>query len=200
MGKLKQENSGTDWSVQEECLLCRIIYKIYSNFPPMPSAQALNAETGELLRFERMRSLPTGYAMAEALGTAWACKCRGRTRNRSDLQSMRQDRNGRVERPDDADMRGSPYGNSPRAPQKLGDAQPFEYKPLAAPNGDVEQVAGSNGRPGNNQAQNKQTNDVARILRLTPNQVQQLHNELGSEPPMGFHEIMERAKDMFNLW
>ncbi|SDC74606.1 hypothetical protein SAMN05421548_11013 [Paraburkholderia lycopersici] len=81
-----------------------------------------------------------------------------------------------------------------------GDAQAFEYKPLDAPNGDVEQVAGSTGRPGNNQAQNKQTNDVARILRLTPDQAQQLHYELGSEPPMGFHEIMERAKDMFDLW
>ncbi|SAK96893.1 hypothetical protein AWB75_07059 [Caballeronia catudaia] len=81
----------------------------------------------------------------------------------------------------------------------LDDALPFEYVP-AMPGDDVLDLAGADGRPGNNQAQNKQTNDVARILRLTPDQAQQLHYELGSEPPMGFHEIMERAKDMFNLW
>ncbi|WP_241495822.1 hypothetical protein [Paraburkholderia monticola] len=80
----------------------------------------------------------------------------------------------------------------------LGDAQPFHYQP-DMPNGDAMELAGSEGRPRNNFAQNKQTNDVARILRLTPDQAQQLHYELGSEPPMGFHEIMERAKDMFNL-
>ncbi|WP_230412882.1 hypothetical protein [Paraburkholderia antibiotica] len=80
MEKLKQENSGTDWSVHEECLLCRITYSIYSNFPPMPSARALNVEASEFSRIDRLRSLPTGYAMAEALGYAWACRCRGRSR------------------------------------------------------------------------------------------------------------------------
>ncbi|MGF6634454.1 hypothetical protein [Paraburkholderia sp. MM6662-R1] len=81
----------------------------------------------------------------------------------------------------------------------LGNAQPFDYQP-GMPIGDAMELAGSEGRPRNNFAQNRQTNDVARILRLTPDQAQRLHYELGSEPPMGFHEIMERAKDMFNLW
>ncbi|SMG09063.1 hypothetical protein SAMN06265784_101303 [Paraburkholderia susongensis] len=80
----------------------------------------------------------------------------------------------------------------------LGGAQPFEYRE-DLPDSDAMELAGSEGRPRNNFAQNKQTNDVARILRLTPDQAQQLHYELGSEPPMGFHEIMERARDMFNL-
>ncbi|WP_233800210.1 hypothetical protein [Paraburkholderia sp. HP33-1] len=81
----------------------------------------------------------------------------------------------------------------------LGHAQPFDYQ-HDLPNGDAMELAGSEGRPRNNFAQNKQTNDVARILRLTPDQAQQLHHELRNQPPMGFHEIMERAKDMFNLW
>lgn len=80
----------------------------------------------------------------------------------------------------------------------LGDAQPFDYQP-DMPGGDVEEVAGSQGTPRNNQAQNKQTDDVARILRLTPYQAEQLHQEISGEG-LGFHEIMERAKDMFNLW
>jgi hypothetical protein len=73
-----QQSSGTDWTVQEECGVCSIIYSIYSKFPPMPSAQALNVETGEFFAFERVRKLKTGYAMSEALGIAWACNCRGR--------------------------------------------------------------------------------------------------------------------------
>jgi len=167
MEQMKQKNGSADLLDQKECLSCRIIYSIYSNFPPMPSAQAYNVETGEFFPFDRLRSLPNGYEMAKSRGIAWACNCRGRSRT---------------------------------PPQNLGNAQPFGYKPLDAPNGDVEQVAGSNGRPGNNQAQNKQTNDVARILRLTPDQSRLLHDELDREPPMGFHGIMERAKDMFNLW
>ncbi|MGF6305366.1 MULTISPECIES: class I SAM-dependent rRNA methyltransferase [Paraburkholderia] len=49
----------------------------------------------------------------------------------------------------------------------LGDAQPFEYRP-DMPDVDAVQIAGSQGTPRNNQAQNKQTDDIAQILRLTP--------------------------------
>ncbi|MDR5732406.1 hypothetical protein QCE47_08605 [Caballeronia sp. LZ025] len=80
----------------------------------------------------------------------------------------------------------------------LGDAQPFEYQPDTLSD-EVIELAGSQGTPGNNQAQNKQTNDIARILRLTPSQSRQLHDEISGEG-LGYHEIMERAKDMFNLW
>ncbi|MBC8748668.1 MULTISPECIES: hypothetical protein [Paraburkholderia] len=74
MGQPKQDETGG----KEECLLCRITYSVYSNFPPMPSAMALNAETGEWFPFDRLKSYSNGYAMAEALGYAWACDCRGR--------------------------------------------------------------------------------------------------------------------------
>ena len=97
------------------------------------------------------------------------------------------------------DVLAKSFGDDSVSGSLLGDAQPFEYVPDDL-SGEVLELAGADGRPGNNQAQNKQTNDVARILQLTPDQAQQLHYELGSEPPMGFHEIMERAKDMFNLW
>ncbi|MBC8725654.1 DNA recombination protein RmuC [Paraburkholderia sp. 31.1] len=74
MGQQKQDETGG----KEECQLCRITYSIYSNFPPMPSAMALNAETGEWFPFDRLKSYSNGYDMAEALGYAWACDCRER--------------------------------------------------------------------------------------------------------------------------
>ncbi|WP_240162878.1 MULTISPECIES: hypothetical protein [unclassified Paraburkholderia] len=81
MEQMKQENGWADWLDQKECQSCRITYSIYSNFPPMPSsARAYNVETGEFFPFDRMRSLPTGFAMLEAQGLAWTCNCRGRSR------------------------------------------------------------------------------------------------------------------------
>ncbi|MEX3810082.1 hypothetical protein AB3X96_07405 [Paraburkholderia sp. BR13439] len=104
MEQLNQQRSGTDWTVEEECDLCRITYSIYSNFPPMPHAQALNAETGEFFPFDRVREMKSGYAMAEALGYAWACNCRGRkpasaltSKDRThDEQYILKDGDGRV--------------------------------------------------------------------------------------------------------
>ncbi|MGF6471885.1 hypothetical protein [Paraburkholderia youngii] len=95
MEQLKQRSSGTDWTVEEECDLCRITYSIYSNFPPMPSAQALNAETGEFFPFDRVRELKSGYAMAEELGYAWACNCRGRAPKRFNEQFELRDSTGK---------------------------------------------------------------------------------------------------------
>jgi hypothetical protein len=46
---------------------------------------------------------------------------------------------------------------------------PVEYKP-DAPSGDVEQVAGGEGTPGNNQAQNKQFKVVVKALGLNRDQ------------------------------
>ncbi|EEA01035.1 hypothetical protein BH160DRAFT_3648 [Burkholderia sp. H160] len=83
MEQLKQENNGTQTIDEEVCDLCSITYSIYSKFPPMPHAQALNVETGEFFPFDRVRKMKSGYAMAEALGYAWACNCRGRTENPS---------------------------------------------------------------------------------------------------------------------
>ncbi|MBB5510473.1 hypothetical protein [Paraburkholderia atlantica] len=86
MEQLNQQSSGTDSTVEEECDLCRITYSIYSKFPPMPHAQALNAETGEFFPFDRVRKMKSGYAMAEALGYGWACNCRGRSPKRFNEQ------------------------------------------------------------------------------------------------------------------
>ncbi|MBB5503046.1 hypothetical protein HDG37_007284, partial [Paraburkholderia sp. MM5384-R2] len=61
MEQRKQDETGD----KEECQLCRITYSIYSNFPTMPSAMALNAETGEWFPFDRLKSYATGYEMAE---------------------------------------------------------------------------------------------------------------------------------------
>jgi len=80
----------------------------------------------------------------------------------------------------------------------FGDAPPFEYQP-DRPDAEVVQLAGGEGMPRNNQAQNRQTRDVVRVLGLNQDQAQQLHREVSGEG-LGYHEIMERAKDMFNLW
>ncbi|MCC8402939.1 hypothetical protein LJ655_13765 [Paraburkholderia sp. MMS20-SJTN17] len=79
MQQQAQEGTRELMTDEEECLCCRVTYSIYSTFPPMPSAMALNAETGEWFPFDRLKSYPTGYEMAEALGYAWACECRGRS-------------------------------------------------------------------------------------------------------------------------
>ncbi|MEM5436177.1 hypothetical protein [Paraburkholderia diazotrophica] len=92
---------------------------------------------------------------------------------------------------------GSDAGDDTSTP--LSDAQPFDYQPNTPSDDDVDELAGSEGTPRNNQAQNKQTDDVARILGLTPSQSRRLHDEISGEG-LGFHEIMERAKDMFDLW
>ncbi|NUX52813.1 hypothetical protein [Paraburkholderia youngii] len=96
MEEQMQQSNETDWTVEEECGVCSIIFSIYSKFPPMPSAQALNMETGEFFPFERVRKLKSGYAMAEALGVAWACNCRERSKKRFDEQFTLRDPNGRA--------------------------------------------------------------------------------------------------------
>ncbi|MBC8721785.1 hypothetical protein F6X37_09320 [Paraburkholderia sp. 31.1] len=75
MGQQKQAGAAGE----EECQVCRVTYSIYANFPPMPSAMAMNVETGEWFPQDRLRLYSNGYEMADALGYAWACDCRGRT-------------------------------------------------------------------------------------------------------------------------
>ena len=77
----------------------------------------------------------------------------------------------------------------------LGGAQSFEYGE-DAPAGDVEQLAGGEGTPGNNQAQNKQFKAVVKAMGLDQRQARQLHDEISGEG-LGYHEITERAQDMF---
>ncbi|WP_233805496.1 hypothetical protein [Paraburkholderia sp. HP33-1] len=104
----------------------------------------------------------------------------------------------RAQQPDDASTARLLYSNSPRASQNLGSAQAFEYTPDSV-SCDVEELAGGEGMPGNNQAQNRQTRDVATALGLNKDQAQRLHREIGGQG-LGYREIMERAKDLFNLW
>ncbi|WP_159835872.1 hypothetical protein [Burkholderia sp. 8Y] len=62
--------------------------------------------------------------------------------------------------------------------------------------GAVDLLAGGEGTPGNNQAQNKQSKAVVKALGLNKDQAQELHMEI-SRQGLGYHEIMERALDMF---
>jgi len=57
---------------------------------------------------------------------------------------------------------------------------------------------GKGGTPGNNQAQNKQVDDIVRMLGLSPNQRRRLHDEITGQG-YSFHEIKQIAVDMFDL-
>jgi hypothetical protein len=77
----------------------------------------------------------------------------------------------------------------------FGDAQPFEYQP-DMPDGDAVELAGGEGTPGNNQAQNKQFKAVVKALGLNKDQARQLHDEI-SRQHLGYHEMLERGQDLF---
>ncbi|SMG38682.1 hypothetical protein SAMN06265784_103599 [Paraburkholderia susongensis] len=91
MEQWKQKGTGD----KEECHLCRITYSIFSTFPSMPSAMAMNVETGGFFPMDRLRSYSNGHDMADALGYAWACNCRERTPKRHDEQFTVRDASGR---------------------------------------------------------------------------------------------------------
>jgi len=78
----------------------------------------------------------------------------------------------------------------------LSSAQPFEYPPGMPVVDEALQLAGSTGTPGNNQAQNKQFKAVVKLMGLNQHQARLLHEEITGEG-LGYHEILERAKDMF---
>ena len=77
----------------------------------------------------------------------------------------------------------------------LGDAQPFDYSEDSASD-DAIQLAGGEGTPGNNQAQNKQFKAVVRALGLNQDQARRLHEEISGEG-LGYQEMLERGQDMF---
>ncbi|POR55698.1 hypothetical protein B0G62_10192 [Paraburkholderia eburnea] len=78
----------------------------------------------------------------------------------------------------------------------LGDAQPFDYQP-DMPDGDAEDLAAGDGRPGNNQAQNKQFRAVVKALGLNQDQARQLHDDIQDDDEMDYHGLMDRAQDLF---
>ncbi|MGF6259388.1 hypothetical protein OKW49_000289 [Paraburkholderia youngii] len=97
--------------------------------------------------------------------------------------------------PASTEMASLLYGKNPRAPQNLSNAQPFDYQP-DMPDGDAMQLAGADGRPGNNQAQNKQFKAVVKALGLNKDQARRLHYDI-QEDDLEFHGMMERALDLF---
>lgn len=55
---------------------------------------------------------------------------------------------------------------------------------------------GSEGTPGNNQAQNKQFNDICRELKLNKDQKRLLHDEISGQN-YGYHDIRNLALELF---
>jgi hypothetical protein len=126
MEQREQESIAALMSGEEECLLCRVTYSIFSTFPAMPSAMAMNIETEEFFPPDRLRSYPTGYDMAAALGYAWACNCCERAQRA------------------DYGMARSLRGGSLRVPGNLGNAQAFEYDGDDPPYvGEADELAGT---------------------------------------------------------
>jgi hypothetical protein len=78
----------------------------------------------------------------------------------------------------------------------LGDAQPFDYRP-DMPEGDAQEIAVGDGRPGNNQAQNKQFRAVVKALGLNQDQARQLHDDIQDDEEMDYHGLIDRAQDLF---
>lgn len=76
------------------------------------------------------------------------------------------------------------------------EGEPIRYASRERATDDAQQIAGSEGTPRNNQAQNRQTRAVAKALGLTKRQARQLHEEI-SDQGLGYHDILERAQDMF---
>ena len=94
---------------------------------------------------------------------------------------------------------GGPPSDSDESPgllaKSFGDVQPFEYVPERV-SGGVLELAGADGRPGHNQAQNKQFKAVVKALGLNKDQARRLHYDI-QEDDLEYHGIMERAFDMF---
>jgi hypothetical protein len=95
--------------------------------------------------------------------------------------------------------------DQPRWP--AGDPLGGQWRPLeggegddrkAGGDGEIEeavQLAANDGTPGNNQAQNKQVNDVVRILGLTRDQRKELHWEITGRN-LGFQEILRIGREI----
>nr|WP_223964893.1 hypothetical protein [Burkholderia diffusa] len=86
-----------------------------------------------------------------------------------------------------------PDGTTARA---LGCTQPFDYQSGVSIVNEAVQLAGSDGLPGNNQAQNRQFKAVVKMMELNKRQARLLHEEISGEG-LGYREILERAQDMF---
>jgi ATP phosphoribosyltransferase regulatory subunit HisZ len=62
----------------------------------------------------------------------------------------------------------------------------------------TKEFAAGDGRPGNNQAQNKQFRAVVKALGLNQEQARQLHDDIQDDDEMNYHGLMERAQDLFD--
>jgi hypothetical protein len=113
----------------------------------------------------RMNDQQVAQALHEDVAEGWLVFVPNHEEMRKCVLAIREERDrtprsspARTPQLTNADMAKLLYGNSPRMPQDLntplGGAQPFEYTPEAL-SGNVVELAGGEGTPGNNQAQNK---------------------------------------------
>jgi hypothetical protein len=94
--------------------------------------------------------------------------------------------------------------SQPRWPE--GDPRGGQWRPKEGGEGETSQgleggidetvqIAANDGTPGNNQAQNKQVNDVVKVLGLTRDQRKELHLEIAGQN-FGFQEILRIGREI----
>ncbi|MGF6937226.1 hypothetical protein OKW41_006388 [Paraburkholderia sp. UCT70] len=81
-------------SDNQECLDCRITFKIYKEWPDMPQAMTINQKSEEGIPINAIRALPSGYDMRQALGQGGGCLCRNRSASLFDEELTLRDANG----------------------------------------------------------------------------------------------------------
>ncbi|MCC8395741.1 hypothetical protein LJ656_24460 [Paraburkholderia sp. MMS20-SJTR3] len=71
----KKFNEAFEGANGQECIRCRVTFKIFKSFPDVPYAQTMNQQTGEMIPTSSIKALPSGYDMRQAIGETLGCKC-----------------------------------------------------------------------------------------------------------------------------
>jgi len=89
--ELKSLFEGT---AQRECCRCRVIFKIFKDFPDMRGGTSMNVKTGELIPTNSIKTLSSGYEMTQALGLEDECRCNKQPAGRFDERFRVKDEEG----------------------------------------------------------------------------------------------------------
>ncbi|MCC8396203.1 Ig-like domain-containing protein [Paraburkholderia sp. MMS20-SJTR3] len=78
----------------QECISCRVTFKVFKSFPDVSYAQTMNQQTGEMIPTSLIKALSSGYEMRQAIGETQGCRCIDRPTGPFDERFTVRDRNG----------------------------------------------------------------------------------------------------------